>query len=57
MFRRVVPVVAVLLFLSPLARAAESPGEGVLEGTTPSGGTVVFPLKHTHARILVVGPV
>ncbi len=57
MLRRVVPVVAVLLFLSPLARATETPGEGVLEGTPPSGGAVVFPLKHTHARILIVGPV
>ncbi len=38
MLRRVVPVVAVLLFLSPLARATETPGEGGLEGTTPSGG-------------------
>ncbi len=48
---------ASIVFLCPPVRAAETPGEGVLEGTSPSGGAVVFPLTHTHARILVVGPV
>ncbi len=55
--RHLVSMFAVLLLLAPLARASDTPGEGILEGTSPSGGAVVFPLKHTHARILVVGPV